>query len=66
MVFVRINHIPCLTEKTEHKLQKICWHGEPQHRKNGNRERLQNMKKEVKITKNRCWPTLALKGTFKF
>lgn len=33
MVFVRINRIPCLTEKTESKLQKIRWQGEPQHRK---------------------------------
>lgn len=33
MVFVRINYISCLTEKTEYKLQKTCWQGEPQHRK---------------------------------
>lgn len=25
MAFVGINHIPCLTEKIEHKFQKICW-----------------------------------------
>jgi len=24
LAFVRINHIPCLTEKIEHKFQKIC------------------------------------------
>lgn len=25
MAFVRINYIPCLTEKIEHKFQKMFW-----------------------------------------
>lgn len=66
MVFVRINRIPCLTEKTEYKLQKICWQGEPQHRKMVTYKGYKKMKKEVKITKNHGWATLSLKGTFKF
>lgn len=64
MVFVRINHIPCLTEKTEHKLQKICWQWELQHRKMVTYKGYKKRKRMLR--QNHGWAILSLKGTSKF